>query len=84
MLQKYKKKKKKHKKIVWIIMCQHLWPPGRNRQLSRDTQPTKTESRRSIEQNFIIIRNGIVFVIKTLHTNRIPEPDGFTGEFYQI
>ena len=27
--------------------------------------------------------NEIKYVIKTLHTNRIPRPDSLTGEFYQ-
>ena len=28
-------------------------------------------------------RNDIEYVIKTLLTNQIPGPDGFTGKFYQ-
>ena len=30
-----------------------------------------------------LTRNEIEYVIKTLHTNKGPRPDGFTGEFYQ-
>ena len=31
-----------------------------------------------------ITRNEIEYVIKTHPTNKSPEPDGFTGKFYQI
>ena len=46
-MQKYKKKRG-----LWTIICQQMWKPRRNRQLSRDLQPRKTESRinRPIEQ----------------------------------
>ena len=30
-----------------------------------------------------ITRNKFAYVIKTFPTNRIPQPDGFTGEFQQ-
>ena len=39
--------KKKHERILTTIMCQQIQPPGRNGQLPRDVQPTKTESRRN-------------------------------------
>ena len=42
-----KEKKKKHERILTTIMCQQIQPPGRNGQLPRDVQPTKTESRRN-------------------------------------
>ena len=34
------------------------------------------------EQNRLIIRNKIEYVIKTLPTNKSLGPDGFAGEFY--
>ena len=64
-------------------MCQQIWQPGRNGQISRDIQPTKTESRRNISLSRIITRNETEYVIKTLPTNKSPEPDGFTSEIYQ-
>ena len=45
-----KKKKKNHKRILWTIVCQRIWQPRRNGQLSRDLQPDKTESRRKITE----------------------------------
>ena len=39
--------KKNHERILTTIMCQQIQPPGRNGQLPRDVQPTKTESRRN-------------------------------------
>ena len=34
-------------KILWTIICQEIWQPTRNGQISRDIQPIKTESRRN-------------------------------------
>ena len=33
--------------------------------------------------NRLISQNEIEYIIKTIPTNKCPEPDGFTGEFYQ-
>jgi len=38
---------KNHERILWTILCQQIWQPRRNGQLSRDIQPAKTESRRN-------------------------------------
>ena len=57
--------------------------PRRNGQLSKDTPPTKTESRRNRSFEQTITRNKIEDVIQTLTTNQSPRPDGFTGKFYQ-
>ena len=50
---------KKHKRLLQTIICQQILQPRRNGQLSRDIQPTKTESRRkrSIEQTDHYKRN---------------------------
>ena len=37
---------KKQELILWTIVCQQIWQPRRNGQLSRDLQPAKTQSRR--------------------------------------
>ena len=36
-----------NKRILLTIICQQIWQPRRNGQLSRDIQPTETESRRN-------------------------------------
>ena len=38
---------KNHKRLLWTIICQQIWQPNRNEQLSRDIQPDKIESRRN-------------------------------------
>ena len=38
---------KKNKRILWTIICQHSQQPRRNGQVSRNTEPTKIESRRN-------------------------------------
>ena len=39
-------KQKSHKKILWTTICQQTGKLRRNGQVSRNTQLTKTESRR--------------------------------------
>ena len=34
---------KKNKRILWTIVCQQIWQPGRNGQLYTDIQSAKTE-----------------------------------------
>ena len=80
----YCRNTKKNKKILWKIICQQIWQPRRNQQLPRNIQPTKTESRKKIDNlNRLITANKIEHVINTLPTNTSPGPDGFTGKFYQ-
>jgi len=47
----------------------HSWPKLNQEEIDQLNRP--------------ITRNEIEYVIKTLPTNKSPEPDGFTGEFYQ-
>ena len=45
--------------------------------------PPKLNQEEIDQLNRQITRNEIEHVIKTLPTNKSPDPDGFTGEFYQ-
>ena len=38
---------KNHKRILWTIICQQIGQPRRNGHISRNIQPTKTESGRN-------------------------------------
>ena len=73
---------KNQKRILWTIICQQIWQPRRNGQFSKDIQPVKTESRRNGSTE-LITKNEREYVVKTLSTNKSPEPDGSTGKFYQ-
>ena len=74
---------KKNEIILWTIECQQIWQHGRNGQLSRDLHPAKLNQEEIDQLNRPITRNEIEYVIKTLHANKSPGPDGFTGEYYQ-
>ena len=45
--------------------------------------PPKRNQKETDHLSRLITRNEIEHVIKTLSTNKSPEPDDFTGEFYQ-
>ena len=62
-------KTKNHERILWTIVCQQIWQPRSNGQLSRDVQSAKTESKKIDQLNRLITRNEIEYVIKTLPTN---------------
>ena len=72
-----------NKRILWTIVCQQIWQPTRNGQLSRDVQPTKLNQEEIDQPNRPITRNEIEYVNKkkTLPTNKNPGPEGFTGKF---
>ena len=40
-------KHKNHKRILLKIICQQIWQPRRNGQISRNIQSTRTELRRN-------------------------------------
>ena len=39
--------KRKKLRILWTIICQQIWQPRRNGQISKDIQPGKRETRRN-------------------------------------
>ena len=43
----YHRNTKDFKKLLWRIVCQQIWKPGWNGQISRKIKSSKTESRRS-------------------------------------
>ena len=45
--------------------------------------PPKLNQEEIDQLNKLITRNEIEYIIKTLPTNKSPEPDGITGEVYQ-
>ena len=58
-----KNTKKERERMLGMFLCQQIWKPRRNGQLSGDMQPTKTESReinwtdRSIEMELNVVKN---------------------------
>ena len=68
--------------MLWTVICQPVPQLRRSGQISRNTQPEKTESKKSDNLNRPTTRSKIVCVEKTsLQTSLIPH--SFTGEFYQ-
>ena len=59
------------------------WITGRNRQILRKVQSSKTEPEEIEIMNNLVTSTKIEAVIKKLPKNKNPGPDGFTGEFYQ-
>ena len=45
--------------------------------------PPKVNQEEIYQLNRLFTRNEIEYVIKTLPTNKSPQPDGFIGKFYQ-
>lgn len=67
-----------HKKII----CQQIRQPRRNKFLEIYNLP-KLNQKETENLNRPINSNGIKPIIKKLPKHKRPEPDGFTGEFYQ-
>ena len=60
-----------NKRILWTIVCQQIWQPTRNGQLSRDVQPTKLNQEEIDQPNRPITRNEIEYVNKKKHSLQI-------------
>jgi len=65
-------------------MCQQIGQPGKNVLIPRNIQSSKTESGRNKISELTDCYNEIESVVKKLLTNKSPESDGFTEEFYQV
>ena len=71
-----------HKRLLSAIICQN-GQHGRNGQILRKVQLSKTEPGRTENFNRPITSTEIETVIRNLPANKSPGPDGFTAEFYQ-
>ena len=90
ILKKYQKQtnkqtnKKPHKRILWEQLYASKFDNLEEMDDFLETYSLTKLNQEEIDQlNRPITINEIEYVIKTLPTNKSPEPDGFTGEFYQ-
>ena len=61
---------KNYKRILWTVICQQIGRPRRNGQISRDIQPSKTESEiDNLNRPITSIEIESVIIIKKLSTN---------------
>ena len=58
----YWRNTKKPKEILWVIICQQIWQPWRNGQVSVNTKPIKTEPRKN-NLNRLINRSEVEYVV---------------------
>ena len=71
-----------YKRLLWKTICQQIGQPGRNGQIPKHPQTSKTQTgrNRKFEQTHNLWRNSISY---QKPPNKSPGPDGFPGEFYQ-
>ena len=69
--------------MLWTTICQQLDNWDKMDKFLGTYNPPKINQKESENLNRQITPNDIEAVIKKLPTNKIPTPDGFTGEFYQ-
>ena len=70
-------------RLLSATICQQNGQLGRNGQILRKVQLSKTEPEEIENFNRHITSMGIETVIRNLPANKIPGPDGFTAKFYQ-
>ena len=67
--------------ILWIVICQQMGQPRRNRQISRNIQPSQTETEIDCLNRMITSGNIelLIIILKNLPANKSARPDGFIG-----
>ena len=73
----------KKKKMLLTVICQKIWQPRRNGQVSKHNLSKLIQEEKD-NLNRLITRRETESVISKTASNKSPRLEGLTGEFYQI
>ena len=73
----------KKKKMLLTVICQKIWQPRRNGQVSKHNLSKLIQEEKDNLKRLITRRETESVISKTA-SNKSPGLEGFTGEFYQI